>query len=336
MQNFLKFFNKIIWTLVLLIVLAYIGRSLLKEEKLTEIIHYLQPKKTKVVVLEKKELDKNISSDIYLAIEKAKKYANNILDSEMSRWESELIERVDNNFLPWYFSYWNQQIIGLKSLGYAALSRIDSSRPSAEEKLIEETQEEFSNRVLRPEIADIELEHIAKNYAESYFKSIKENINVVKIKYNLSEQDWNDYIERSAKTTNNVEANRNIPIMLKTIYGGTFAGGIAAMPFLKTAIAKVTAKISSKVGTKAAAKIAAKTGAKMTGKIAGKFLGPIIGVGILVWDIMDHSSTKKEQLPILRANLLDLIHEMGESIKNDTDNGLTKIIDEINSGIYSQ
>jgi hypothetical protein len=98
---------------------------------------------------------------------------------------------------------------------------------------------------------------------------------------------------------------------------------------LKNVGAKVTAKLASK----AAASIAAKTGAKVIAKVGGEFLGPIVAIGIIIWDVWDHTKTKETGLPVLRQNILDYFNELKIAILSDSEHGILTIIHQLEAQI---
>ena len=85
---------------------------------------------------------------------------------KLVEWSTELQTRIDEDFLNWYFSYWQQQSFGLKAIGYwvadhEIVEKIVGDQPKMAERITEEIQEEFSKRVLRPQIAQLQIERIA-------------------------------------------------------------------------------------------------------------------------------------------------------------------------------
>ncbi|MFQ5631033.1 MAG: hypothetical protein ACE5I1_19855, partial [bacterium] len=63
------------------------------------------------------------------------------------------------------------------------------------------------------------------------------------------------------------------------------------------------------------------------------FLGPIIGMGIIIWDAIDHEQTRAESEPILRENIHYYLLEVKDLLLHDTENGVMAVIHEIESGI---
>jgi hypothetical protein len=137
--------------------------------------------------------------------------------------------------------------------------------------------------------------------------------------------------------TQSIEGNRETPLTLKVLTGGTvFTASKASALLIKTmkpAVGKIGTKIAGKGAGSAAAKLAAKTGAKVGAKAGGKFLGPIIGVAIIIWNVWDHYATKAEQQPILRKNLIDFLAEVRRDLLKDPETGIMSIIDSIQTQI---
>ena len=154
-SDLLRSVSKVLWILVVLIIIAGLGKMLLfKSSKGSVTKTTLE----KPVVL---EIDwEGVSNEVKSILKEGRKRSEKLADSKLSEWTTELMKRVDSDFMEWYFSYWTQQSIGIKGLLAQIWHWVDSDSPSAAEKITEEVQQEFSNRVLRPKIAQLELERM--------------------------------------------------------------------------------------------------------------------------------------------------------------------------------
>jgi hypothetical protein len=103
--------------------------------------------------------------------------------------------------------------------------------------------------------------------------------------------------------------------------GGTALLAKAAL----VAIEKVTAKIAAKVVAKGSASILGKAGAL----VGGELLGPIVTVAIIVWDATDIHQTEVKNRPILKQNIEDYFNSMKGDILSDEENGIRKVILDI-------
>ncbi|MEJ2691076.1 MAG: hypothetical protein P8130_14270 [Deltaproteobacteria bacterium] len=209
------------------------------------------------------------------------------------------------------------------------------SQPTAAEKLTEEIQEEFSKRVLRPQIAELEFERIVRNTANYYIGQLRSNLDSVPTRYKIPQVDWERYMEGIAITTKGTDGNRETPLTLKALTATTAGGAVFIAGQMNVLIGKLTGKVMAKYAGKAASKVAAKTGGNVAAKVGGKFLGVIVGVGVLVWDIWDHIKTSKENRPILRQAIGDYFKELKDILMNDPESGIMITFDDFEKQILS-
>lgn len=327
-SDLIKSTSKFLWLIVILIILVALGKIFVfksgKEAKISEPI--------KKPIVEKIDWGK-INKEIEKMMIEARKETQELASSKLDRWIEKNMERVDNDFLEWYFSYWTQQKLGLRSLLAQVWHWVDSDSPSAAEKMTEMVQEEFTNRVIRPQVAQMEIERIINEIVSYYSSTLKGKLDQIPTEYKIKRVDWERYISDISVMVKNVEANRSTPISLKAIVGITAGGTIVVINSLRPVITRIGAKISSKLAAKAAGKMAAKTGGKVAAKTGGKFLGTIIAIGIIIWDVWDHYATKKKAKPVLRQNIYDYLNEVKESILHDPDYGIMTIIYEMEQSI---
>jgi hypothetical protein len=288
------------------------------------------------------EVDEAVARSLQSAHDRAEAFAQ----ARLTAWAADLQTRIDNDFLDWYFGYWQQQWLGFKTIGYwaadhAVVEKVIGQQPAMEERIIGEIQEEFSKRVLRPRIAQMQIERIADETVKTYVVGLQENLAGIPGKYRIPQARWERYLDDMAVLTSNVNGDRETALSLKTIAVSGAAGGSLAAVKLTRMLRPMTVKIGSKMSTKAAAKgagkvatkVASKTGAKAGVKVGGKFCGVIVGLGVIVWDVWDHRRTKKIERPILRRNLADYLVELQNSLLYEPEAGLITIIDGLQSNI---
>jgi len=327
-STLLKSISKFLWLIVIFIVLAALGKAFIfKSANDSESIKPV--KKSVVNKINWSQVNKKIEKVMMDARKETREFALKKLD----HWIEKNMERVDNDFLEWYFSYWTQQKLGIESLLAQVWHWVDSDSPTAAEKMTQEVQEEFSNRVIRPQIAQMEIERIINEIIAYYSESLKGKLEAIPQEYNIQPADWERYISDISVMVKNVEANRSTTLPLKALVGLTAGGAILVVNALRPIITKIGAKISTKLAAKSAAKMAAKTGGKVAAKTGGKFLGTIIAIGIIIWDVWDHHATKKKAKPLLRQNIYDYLNEVKESILHDPEYGVMTIIYHLEQGV---
>ncbi len=288
------------------------------------------------VVIERKQYE--IDNAIASAIKDARKVSAQNASEDLERWISELMIRVDDDFLPWYFDYFHQKGRELNTiwtgLSSAALHRIDTNRPTAKQaiaaKLTQDFQLEFANRVLRPQIAQLELERIAQNTVNLYADRIVQNLGNVKASYQIPQGDWERYINDIAITVFGTEGNPTGKIQRDILIGTT--GFILAKAMLPT-IGKISSKVVVSLASKTGAKMAAKTGTLVAGKLGVQLIDPIAAVGIIAWDVWDHHHTVNVEKPVLRKALYDYLEQVKISLLDNHQNSIMSSIYQVENKI---
>lgn len=330
-SDLIRSISKFLWLIVILIILGVLGKLFVfKSDKDT------RPRGpvTKPVV---EKIDWNqVNKEIAKVMSEARMETETLASSKLDTWIDENMKRVDEDFLEWYFGYWTQQKLGLSSLLAQVWHWVDSDSPTAAEALTETVQEEFTNRVIRPQIAQMEMERLINEIIAHYSTTLKGKLERIPTQYKIKPADWERYIEDISVMVKNVEANRGTPLALKAVVGVTAGGAVLMVNALRPVITKIGAKISSKMAAKTASKMAAKTGGKVAAKTGGKFLGTIVAVGIIIWDVWDHYATKKKAKPVLRQNIYDYLKEVKQSILHDPDYGIMTIIYEMEKSVAAE
>jgi len=253
--------SKVLWSLVALVILAAIGRY----------VYVAAPGKQSSPLRERRtgvpvkpsvpwhNVDKAMVEGFRASHEVAEQFSTAKLDT----WARELQQRIDDDFLEWYFSYFEQQWLGLKAIGYWTLEKVLSQQPTMAEKITEDMQEAFAKRVLRPEIAQMQLERIAHETITEYVRALQQNISPIPDTYNIPQADWDRYLSGIAALIRRSEGNREIALSLKTLTSGVVVGGIAGTAKLTELLKPVIARIGTKVAARAAAAGAGEAAAKM-------------------------------------------------------------------------
>ncbi|MGB6064878.1 MAG: hypothetical protein WBG50_08715 [Desulfomonilaceae bacterium] len=329
----IKAASLLIWSIVAFIIIAGLGYHLFLSGKWAgSLTGQRNPtkKESRPVPPVYTKLDKAVEEALNNARIDARQYAL----SQLDKWEKGLKERVDNDFLDWYFSYWNTQIRGAKALYYGAIHWVDSNQPTAAEESTEEFQSQFASRVLQPQTSQMQLERIQAATLERYLHNLRSLVAQIPKRYNVTPAVWQNYIADISQQSSIIEGGRNVPITLKALYASTAAGTVVLAgkvigAFEGKALAGIGSNLGEKIAAKTMGKLAAKTGGKVAAKVGGKFLGPIVGVGVIIWDVWDHASTVEENKPILRQSIYSYLDEMKLSLLDDPETGVMSGVDQM-------
>jgi hypothetical protein len=256
----------------------------------------------------------------------ARSHAEQAATAQLDAWVAQLMQRVDHDFLPWYFSYWNQQVLGLKGLWYWTLDRLLEAEPSATAKITAELQTELATRVLRPPVAQLELERIARHVVHVYVQELARQLEVIPKQYQIPTAAWDRHLADLAVLTSGVEGNRQVALSLKAVTATGSGGAVLLTRQFSSVTGKVGSKIAATFAGKTAAKVATASGVKIAAQTGGKLLGPIIGFGIIAWDVWDHQRTKAMNQPLLRQTIADYLAAVQDSLLHDPEAGVMTVI----------
>ncbi|NET09508.1 MAG: hypothetical protein F6K16_33350, partial [Symploca sp. SIO2B6] len=302
----------------------------------TQVQQTLQPLTEVVVPVIPKRA--NVDDALVDAVHSAHRSAQAFAESELDDWEIALEGRVDH-FLDWYFGYFNQKkmefMTPLVWVSSAAIHRVNPKQVSANEAVItrftEAFQKQFAKQVLVPQNAQIRLENLTTETVNLYLSTLSRNIDQVQAKYRIPQGQWERYLSDISTTIQDTEGNLS-NLSLKMLVGGS--GYLLTKPLVLATAGKIGSKVSSKLAGTAAAKLAAKTGGTVAAELGTSLVDPIVGVGIFIWDIWDYHHTVELERPILRANLLEYLQAVEESLLNDPETGVLSAIAQLEQGIF--
>ncbi len=222
-----RILTNFVWIAIVVVVLATAGRYLISREDLWggHEAPVRRAERPVVEVVAWNEVDAAIADAVTRARASTEAFASQQLDV----WTGQLMARIDADFLEWYFSYWTQQILGLEGLWQHGVHYFFESQPSAAERLTEEIQAEFSKRVLRPQVAELELERIVRSTADHFVARLRENLAAAPATYKVPPVEWERYLEGFALTTYSTEGGRETPLTLKAIVASG-GGGASCSP----------------------------------------------------------------------------------------------------------
>ncbi|MCJ7679368.1 MAG: hypothetical protein MUP70_01460, partial [Candidatus Aminicenantes bacterium] len=199
--------SRLLWVLVVIVVLVVLGRLTIFRPVKPNV--GLQPRN--VPVVEKVDWSK-VDERIQGVMKEARQEAENMASDKLEAWITAKMEKVDSDFLRWYFNYWTQQKLGLEGLLSQVVHWINSGSPSAAEAITESVQIEFANRVIRPRIAQMELERMITEIISAYSDSLRDKLSRIPDEYRIEPAAWDRYLTDLSVMVVDVEANRQIPL----------------------------------------------------------------------------------------------------------------------------
>ncbi|NEO34436.1 MAG: hypothetical protein F6K36_29360 [Symploca sp. SIO3C6] len=355
-SQLLKSISPLIWIVVIFVVIIKLWGTFSLNNVVSEL---KSPPKTNtpVSITIPSSINHQIDDEVIIALKNARDSAEKYASQQLDNWVYQLIERVDNDFLNWYFGYFTQLYFGAKGITVDVTSLItnqfDPNHPTSQDKkaesLTEEIQIEFTKRVLRPEIAQLKLERFTRETINTYATELSNQLAGIQSQYEIPQADWEKYLNGVSATILDSKGNNQnlslrafsrgaqylvaLPLVKAT---GKLGGGMVAKLAAATVekgVAKATAKATTKLATKAAGKAAGKFSTATFSEIALNLIDPLAALGILVWDVWDHYHTVKIERPIMREAILEYLNEVKMALLYNPEDSIMSAIYHFEGGV---
>lgn len=318
----------LIWLVVLTVVLLSVGGKLVMSRAASPSV---EPVPREVIVTP--PVLPKLDAATRQALQQAHTVAEAYAQQELDAWETQLESRLDN-FLDWYFRYDRQKIAEATALLtyskgvilYRGLGQDTTGSDAVALQLTETFQKQFAKQVLLPREAQLRFELIAQETVERFVTELSQELDTVRTEYRIPQARWNRYIDDMAVSLADSEGNIS-NLSVKALVGG--AVYVSAKPMIAATVGKIGAKVSSQFAGAAASSLAAKTGATVAAKFGSSLIDPLAGVGILVWDLLDHRYTSSRDRPIVKANLISYLHDMEQSLLTNPETGIMSAIYQV-------
>ncbi|MGA1601774.1 MAG: hypothetical protein ACO4CG_05745 [Prochlorothrix sp.] len=303
----IKVLSPLLWVGVVLVIVIQIWGQFALSELAYRLPLSLVPQSIEVKI--PPSVQPHLTADLNQSLDQALNRAVQSASDNLDQWEETVRDRIETNFLDWYYNYFVQLKTGLSAIW------INLTSPSEEQKaerLIQGFQTEFTRRVLQPELMQLSMERFTREAIEIYVEEISHGLSDIQGRYHVPQPTWDRFLTGLGTVTYSVGGQQQ-DLSLQTLErGGVYLAGVTLVQAVKiVGFQKLGAKIASKAASKTAANLATKTAGKvlakgggMTAGIVGlNLLDPIAAVGVLAWDIWDHHHTVQVERPILQHNL---------------------------------
>lgn len=237
--------------------------------------------------------------------------------AEIDRLHERMLARVEQDFLPWYFGYWQTQG---RTVTYAldGATAFVVGGPDAQTRLGERMGEAFGERVIHRETLKLEMERIAGLMADRFATVAQGELAGIQATYQVDAAAFDRRLGELGTVIGD-HSPETTPLALKSLIAG--GAGVAVWP-LRAALARQAAVSIGRVfGTSAATTgarglvsatagrmaltVGGRAGAAASGAVVSGVIGVALVAGLAAWDYYDHQSTADAQRPLLRQAIAD-------------------------------
>jgi len=265
-----------------------------------------------------------------LAFIQAEKRALNYAREELRSWTVDLKQRAEEDFFPWYFSYWNQQALTLKAFGWHLMSTPPAQgflgrQPPAEERMAALIEEAFLTRVLQPANAQLKIDALTRETVRVYLHTLSEEMEARQAVYGVRTQEWQRYIGGVAGMLQAIEGNRQVPVILKGLTAGS---SVATAKIIQSAVVHI-----KQFAARRYAGEMMQQGMVYGSRQAGRGYGWLAFTAVSVWDIYDHHRTVSQNLPVMRRLVYGCLEQVEEQVMSDPKCGIVRTLEDVRRGV---
>ena len=274
------------------------------------------------------QVDREIVAASRSATEQSKIYARGAMDY----WRTRVYQLTEENFIPWFSSYWTQEWLSMKVSWYA-ISGSDEQNQS-EKRLAAYLLEQYQRRVLAPVAVEIDPDQILALATAFYVDILQEELQRISQRHGVPMAQLNGRIQKipaialgppAARNASLYQVVRTQPLNTLPAYAALIdkihkAGGDRGVDSTDTAMAPVAKRASKRIE----AEMAPRGAASAVAAVAGKLAGALISVGVAGVRAVIQANDRPDSEALIRS-----------SLGNTFDKAWTKLVQNPTTGVMA-
>ena len=273
------------------------------------------------------QVDREIIQASQSATEQTKIYAHGAMDY----WRTRVYELTEQNFIPWFSSYWTQEWLSMKVSWYTISAK--GEQDASEKRLAAYLLEQYQEKVLAPVAVEIDPNAILSLAAAFYVDILKEELQKISQRHGVPIAQLNGRIQkvpaialgpppaRDASLYQVVYTDLNtLPAYSALVDKIHKAGGNKGVGSTDTAMAPVARRASQRME----AEMAPRGAASAVAAAAGKLAGGLITVGVAGVRALIQAADRPDSEALIRS-----------SLGNTFDKAWIKLVQDPNTGVMA-
>lgn len=274
------------------------------------------------------QVDREIVDASQSATEQAKIYAHGAMDY----WRTRVYQLTEENFIPWFSSYWTQEWLSMKVSWYTISAK--GEQDATEKRLAAYLLEKYQEKVLAPAALEVDPDAILTLAAAFYLDIMKEELQKISQRHGVPMAQLNGRIRkvpaialgpppaRDASLYQVVHAEQlsALPAYAALVDKVHKAGGDKGVGSTDTAMAPVAKRASQRIE----AEMAPRGAASAVAAAAGKLAGALISVGVAGVRAIIQANDRPDSEALIRS-----------SLGNTFDKAWTKLLQNPTTGVMA-
>lgn len=253
------------------------------------------------------QVDREIVAASQSATEQTRIYAR----GAMEYWRTRVYELTEENFIPWFSSYWTQEWMSMKVSWYTISAK--GEQDASAKRLAAYLLEAYQEKVLAPVAAEIDPDAILGLAAAFYVDILKEELQKISTRHGVPMAQLNGRIQKipaialgpppardaSLYQIVHTESLNSLPAYAALLDKIHKAGGDRGVGSTDTAMAPVAKRASQRME----AEMAPRGAASAVAAAAGRLAGGLITVGVAAIRAMIQANDRPDSEALIRSSL---------------------------------
>ncbi|WP_347912005.1 hypothetical protein [Pseudomonas grandcourensis] len=229
----------------------------------------------------------------------------------MDYWRTRVYELTEQNFIPWFSSYWTQEWLSMKVSWYTISAK--GEQDAAEKRLATYLLEAYQEKVLVPVAQEVDPDSILRLSVAFYVDILKEELQKISTRHGVPMAQLNGRIQKipaialgppPARNASLYQIVHTEPLNTLPAYAALIdkvhkAGGDKGVGSTDTAMAPVARRASRRME----AEMAPRGAASAVAAAAGKLAGGLITVGVAGIRALIQANDRPDSEALIRSSL---------------------------------
>ena len=273
---------------------------------------------------------REVEQELIIDSQDARYSAQTYAREAMEQWVTQVELLTEQEFIPWYTSFFTQQWLALK-MGWYTLDSPDGGEDSAD-RLARHLQQEFYQRVLEPIAPADRPFAIMQQCGSRYVEYMAAAINSLRTRYRLPAADFNQRLRHIPAIT-----IRALPSVDVSLYQLIQTRDLTRLPAYRALIAQFGPPgddtrpglsdnrfhaVSKRSAEELVDELALRGGGSVTALAVGGLPGILVSIAVSGWQAIEHEEDRPALEAHLRANLDAMRREMWRHLMDDPHHGV--------------
>jgi hypothetical protein len=253
------------------------------------------------------QVDREIVEASQSATEQTRIYSRGAMDY----WRTRVYQLTEENFIPWFSSYWTQEWLSMKVSWYTISAK--GEQDASAKRLAEYLLEQYQQRVLAPVAVEIDPDAILSQAMAFYVDILQEELQKISKRHGIPMAQLNGRIQKipaialgppPARNASLYQIVHTDPLNSLPAYAALIdkihkAGGDKGVGSTDTAMAPVAKRASQRME----AEMAPRGAASAVAAAAGKLAGGLITVGVAGIRALIQAADRPDSEALIRSSL---------------------------------